>query len=194
MASGASRLPKRAHVYFAALFLSSHIMATREETVYRYSVSDIESSSIDGQEQLLSDSRPENNLPDTSPQSRTVLRDASPVSNCDDGTHSTHQVVRHDALYSELPSVSLLEKQLESPPGWPRLPQPVNISIPTVIWRLIVDIALLALSMAFLAFAIFVISYDQKPTASHRQAAERFEQASKWVSKRVMIWCLESDY
>jgi hypothetical protein len=68
------------------------------------------------------------------------------------------------------------------PQGWPTSPQAIKLPMSTRIWNVFVDVALLSLSCAFLTFALFVLGYNGKPVSSHRQAAERFEQASNWVS------------
>jgi hypothetical protein len=70
--------------------------------------------------------------------------------------------------------------------GWPISPQAIDLPTSTRIWSVFVDVSLLLLSCAFLIFALFVLGYNGKPILSHRQAAERFEQASNWVSKLLL--------
>lgn len=95
---------------------------------------------------------------------------------------SPHEIISSTALDRELPNAPLLEKNSELSLDWPTSPQPVNIPLGITIWNIFTDIVLLAFSVAFLAFALFVIWYNGKPMSYHQQAAERIEQASTWVS------------
>jgi hypothetical protein len=105
------------------------------------------------------------------------------VSNSEEGADSAHGAVQHPALDRGLPNKTVLEKPSGLiPQGWPTSPQVIKLSMSTRIWNVFVDVALLLLSCAFLIFALFVLGYNGKPISSHRQAAERFEQASNWVS------------
>ena len=77
------------------------------------------------------------------------------------------------------------ETHLRALQGWPTSPRSVEISTSLLIWYLVVDISLLAMSFTFFVFAVLVLSFDQKPTSSHQRAALRFEQASNWVSQKL---------
>jgi len=77
------------------------------------------------------------------------------------------------------------ETHLRALQGWPTSPRSVEISASLLIWYIFVDISLLAISFTFFVFAILVLSFDQKPTSSHQRAAQRFEQASNWVSQKL---------
>jgi hypothetical protein len=164
--------------------LSFHILAmtTTHLNEHRYSTSDIERDSIVNQVRLSFDSQLSTNvsLLDFS------YRDEPAASDSESGilsVHETYQSTIPDPVHLHAP---LREKGLELPRGWPTSPQPVKMPIGSMFWYVIVDMALLAVSIAFLAFAWCVVLYDQKPTSFHRQAAERLEQASKWVSAHVV--------
>ncbi|KAI4606939.1 hypothetical protein J4E83_009850 [Alternaria metachromatica] len=77
------------------------------------------------------------------------------------------------------------ETHLRALQGWPTSPRSIEISTSLLIWYIVVDISLLAISFTFFVFAILVLSFDQKPTSSHQRAARRFEQASNWVSQKL---------
>jgi hypothetical protein len=105
------------------------------------------------------------------------------VSNSDEGADSEHETVQHPALDGGLPNKTVQEKSSGMiPQGWPTSPQAIKLPMSTRIWNVFVDVALLSLSCAFLIFALFVLGFNGKPISSHQQAAERFEQASNWVS------------
>jgi hypothetical protein len=130
----------------------------------------------------------ESQLTTNAPLLEPLRYNEQPVSNTADGAHSAQDTVQDLALDYEL------EKPSGKPQGWPTLPQSVKLPISTLIWNILVDVALLALSSAFLVIALFVIGYNGKPTSSHGQAAERFEQASKWVRTLAIRLCRLSAY
>jgi hypothetical protein len=111
------------------------------------------------------------------------------VSHSKDGAHSAHETVQRLGLDCELPNNSVLEKPSKIPQGWPTSPQSIKLPMSTRMWNISVDVTLLLLSCAFLVFALFVLGYNGKPTSSHRQAAERFEQASNWVRTLAVRLC-----
>jgi hypothetical protein len=127
----------------------------------------------------------ESQLTTNAPLLEPLRHHERPVSDSEDGAQDTVQDLALDCK---------LEKPSEIPQGWPTLPQSIKLPISTLIWNILVDVALLALSSAFLVFALFVIEYNGKPTSSHGQAAERFEQASKWVRTLAIRLCRLSAY
>jgi len=102
--------------------------------------------------------------------------------NSKDRFQSLHGVISSTALDRELPNAPLLEKNSELSLDWPTSPKPVTIPLGISTWNIFTDFVLMAFSVAFLAFALFVIWYNGKPTSHHQQAAMRIEQASTWVS------------
>jgi hypothetical protein len=152
-------------------------MATTHEKKYQYSTSEIELRSTHREERIASEPQ----LSTNAPLLKSITGDDPVTRNSEHRTHISDEPVCSTALDRELPDIALLEKQSELPRGWPTSPQVVKVSIRTLIWRSLVDVALFSLSVAFLVFALFVIRYNNRPTSSHRQAAQGFEQASKWV-------------
>ena len=69
----------------------------------------------------------------------------------------------------------------DAPRGWPMLPRRVKTSLHTRLTEFVVDMVLLACSVAFLAFAMTVIKYDQAPVHSHSTLAQTLESAAKYV-------------
>jgi Na+/phosphate symporter len=59
------------------------------------------------------------------------------------------------------------------------------VSIRDTIWNIVVDIALLPLSITFLAFVFLVIEYNQKPKSSHPKLADTLAQVPNWVGKEA---------
>ena len=101
-----------------------------------------------------------------------------------DGAHKLDKsITPGSVLADDLPQ----ETHLRALQGWPTSPRSVEISTSLLIWYIVVDISLLAMSFTFFVFAILVFSFDQKPTSSHQRAARRFEQASNWVSQSFQI-------
>ncbi|KAH6878487.1 hypothetical protein BKA58DRAFT_466160 [Alternaria rosae] len=137
---------------------------------------EIELGSIRSEDQLTSESR----LSTDTPLLQPLHRDERAVSSSEESLRIAYDTSHSASSDYELVGSSLVEKQPEAPRGWPASSQRIKISTTTTIWSILVDISLLALSTAFLAFALFVSAYDQKPTKSHQQAAERFIQASTW--------------
>jgi len=144
---------------------------------------EIELRPIRYEDQLTSESR----LSTDTPLLQPLHRDERAVSSSEESLRRSHDAGHSVSSDYELVGSSSVDKQLEPPRGWPASPQRVKISTTTTIWNILVDLSLLILSVAFLAFALFVSFYDQKPTKSHEQAAERFIQASKWVSASVVM-------
>ncbi|CAN9245664.1 unnamed protein product [Alternaria alternata] len=147
---------------------------------HRYSTSDIERSPTVSQERVSFDSQlsTDVSLLDFS------YRDEPVASDPDICTLSVHDTDRSTVSLKDqtIPNFSLQEKDLEFPRGWPTSPQPLRISFCSILWSVTIDVVLLAIAVAFLVFAWSVVLYDQKPTKFHPQAAQRFEQASKWVT------------
>ena len=144
---------------------------------------DIELRPLRSEEQLASESR----LSTDTPLLESLHRDERAASGSEDSLRIACDTGHKSLLDCELVDCSSIDKHLETPRGWPASSQHIKISTATTIWNILVDIFLLALSTSFLAFALFVSAYDQKPTKSHQQAADRFIQASKWVSTSVVI-------
>lgn len=172
-----SRPPqKRASVRFhmrghSASLPSLYTMASTQEKKYQCVTSEIELGSTHSESQLNHDAL----LLDF------IRHDGSAVPDSEDGTHNADETVQGTAVEHEHSHARLLNKGSEPPRNWPTSPQAVKVSIRLLIWRSLVDVALFSLSVAFLVFALLVIRYNNRPTSSHRQAAQGFEQASKWV-------------
>jgi hypothetical protein len=151
---------------------------------HRYSTSDIERSPTVGQERFSFDSQPsiDVSLLDSS------YRDEPVASDPDSCTLSVHDTDRSTVSLNDqiIPNFSFEEKDLEFSRGWPALPQPLKTSFGSILWSVTIDVVLLAIAVAFLVFAWSVVLYDQKPTNFHPQAAQRFEQASKWVTMHTV--------
>ncbi|CAN9265637.1 unnamed protein product [Alternaria alternata] len=152
---------------------------------HRYSTSDIERSPTVGQERFSFDSQPsiDVSLLDSS------YRDEPVASDPDSCTLSVHDTDRSTVSLNDqiIPNFSFEEKDLEFSRGWPALPQPLKTSFGSILWSVTIDVVLLAIAVAFLVFAWSVVLYDQKPTNFHPQAAQRFEQASKWTGQRIAV-------
>jgi hypothetical protein len=85
--------------------------------------------------------------------------------------------------HQKTPSTFLLEKATHPPPwGWPSSPRRIKTSIRIGFWNAIVDILLFTCSVAYLAFALTVNSYNQAPTADNPRATDALTSATKWVS------------
>jgi hypothetical protein len=82
---------------------------------------------------------------------------------------------------TEKTNESLPRKGADVPRGWPTWPSKIPIPFYVSIWSVIVDIALLLFSVAFLAFALIVNHYNQAATVSHPVATERLQSAAKYV-------------
>ena len=70
-----------------------------------------------------------------------------------------------------------------TPRDWPSAPNFINPSVWTNIWSGIVDITLFGFSVAFLAFALIINSYDKVTTHAHPRAKENLVSASKYVRR-----------
>ena len=66
--------------------------------------------------------------------------------------------------------------------GWPTLPRRVETSFYTRLTDFAVDLGLLTCSVAFFAFALTVMKYDQAPVHSDDVPAETLLSAAKYVS------------
>jgi hypothetical protein len=153
-------------------------MTTTQGTKRYHSVSEIEPRFAHSQEDFVYESQ----LSADVPLLTSVNRGEPDGSNTKGDTYSKHETSSVTTLHSELSESFSFQKHSVLPQGWPTSPQPTSISNATIIFRVLVDIALLVFSIAFLVFALYVILYDQESIKSHPQAAKRFEQASKWVS------------
>ena len=149
-------------------------MATTQQNKDQYSTSDIELSFADSEERTR-----ESQISTDAPQLELLHHCERDAANSDD--RSSRERVPSTALNDELPNAPLLEKQSDLSLGWPTSPRPVRNSFSTTAWKILIDLLLLLLSLAFLSFALFVIWYNGKPTSRHQDAAERIKQASIWV-------------
>ena len=188
-------MPTRIHslvgraLFFIAVLLCFRTFAIMQGNDYQYTTSEIEARDTHIERGTTPASPPITNAS----RMKYVLHSGEDVSNSKQRITSPDETVPSSALDSELPNVPLLEKQSEISRRWPTSPQPVKISIFTTAWNILVDLCLLALSLAFLAFALFVIWYNGKPTSDHPQAAERIQQASIWVrTNSVRSLCIRS--
>jgi len=152
-------------------------MKTTQQNKYQYSTSEIELSFADSEERTRHESR----ISTDAPQLELLHHCELDTTNSDDRLRSSRERVPSTALNHELPNTPLLEKQSELPLGWPTSPRPVKNAFSTTAWKILIDLLLLLLSLAFLSFALFVIWYNGKPTSRHQDAAERIKQASIWV-------------
>jgi hypothetical protein len=81
----------------------------------------------------------------------------------------------------KLSDSEVLEGSVHQFRGWPTRPNPVKHSISSILTDLSVDGFLLAISVAFLGFAITVHQYDQAPVAKYPHTTEALLSASKYV-------------
>ncbi|KAI4653442.1 hypothetical protein J4E93_001208 [Alternaria ventricosa] len=153
-------------------------MATTQQSKYQYSTSEIELSFANSEERIRRESR----ISTDAPQLELLHHNERDAANSDDRLRSSRERLPSTALNHELPNAPLLEKQPDLSLGWPTSPRPVKNSLGTTAWKVLTDLLLLALSVAFLSFALFVIWYNGKPTSRHQDAAERIKQASIWIS------------
>ena len=178
-------MPTRIHSLVGrALFcivslLCFRVLAIMQGNNYQYTTSEIELHFTRNERRTTPDSPPTTNAS----RLECVCHGGGNVLSSEDRTTSLDKTVPSIALDSEFPNAPLLEKHPEMSQGWPTSPQPVKGSFLMTIRNILVDILLLALSLAFLAFALFVVWYNDKPTSHHPQAAERIQQASIWVRK-----------
>lgn len=157
-------------------------MAAKQDNTHEYSTSEVGTISIFSHGRLSFESRVSTDL---SVLDFPYLDDPLPLDSgaSTDGAHNADKsTTPGSVLADDLPQ----ETHLRALQGWPTSLRSVEISTNLMIWYVIVDISLLAISFAFFVFAILVLSYDQKPTSSHQRAALRFEQASKWVSQKLL--------
>jgi len=163
-------------------------MAARPKNKCQDSISSVASSSILSLERFSFESQIST---DPSVLDLSSCDDSLPINSQDhpDNARATNQsIVVHSVLADGPPQ----DDHLHALQSWPTSPQPVVISTHLMTWYITVDIALLAISFAFLVFAILVVSYDQKPTGSHQRAALKFEQASKWVGHNCLDLNIDS--
>jgi len=146
---------------------------------YQYTTSEVELHFTRNERRTTPDSSPTTNAS----RLEYVCHGSGNVLSSEDRMTGLDETVPSTALDSEFPNAPLLEKHPEISRGWPTSPQPVKVSFLMTIRNILVDMFLLALSLAFLAFALFVVWYNGKPTSHHPQAAERIQQASIWVRK-----------
>ncbi|KAI4674781.1 uncharacterized protein J4E84_010387 [Alternaria hordeiaustralica] len=134
-------------------------MAATQQNKDQFSTSDIELSFADSEERT----RRESQISTDAPQLELLHHCELDAANSDDCLRSSRERVPSTALNYELPNAPLLEKQSDLPLGWPTSPRPVKISFGSATWKILVDLLLLVLSLTFLAFALFVIWYNDFP-------------------------------
>lgn len=80
-----------------------------------------------------------------------------------------------------------------APPGWPTTPRRVELSWLAILSNGLLDVMLLACSMAFLAFALVVNTYDQEATGDCPKTKSMLEDATKYVSVRRTVQASGAD-
>ena len=79
----------------------------------------------------------------------------------------------------------VLEQDAHLPKSWPTEPEVVKSSVISIILDILVEIILLALSLAFFAFGLTVRYYDQASIALHQGMVNKLLEATRYVSKSL---------
>lgn len=109
-----------------------------------------------------------------------------------------HHEPTHDTALTATPLLDADADEAETcvPQGWPTSPNRVRHSLAAIASQGFFDIVLILCSASFLAFAQFVVHYDQAPTSENPKATNMLRSATKYV--RLLIqgyedaWVLQS--